>query len=262
MVIQRARESIAAFAFCALVGGQDELVFDGHSLVVDHSGAVIARAAQFAEEILICDVDLSRRRRAPPQLRPARAARRGPPAVELLASLPMPAPPRQPPRRGSRRCSSRSRPRSTPHCAWDCATTSPRMASATSCSPLWRDRLGAGRRHRGGRAGAERVSVIVMPRSSPRMPRRGTRARSPRRSRATDRAADRRRLRGLRERSRRAVRGPPAEPRRGEPAARIRGNLLMALSNKFGWLVLTTGNKSEMSVGYSTLYGTLPAASR
>jgi NAD+ synthase (glutamine-hydrolysing) len=39
--------------------------------------------------------------------------------------------------------------------------------------------------------------------------------------------------------------------------ARIRGNLLMALSNKFGWLVLTTGNKSEMAVGYSTLYGDL-----
>ncbi len=37
--------------------------------------------------------------------------------------------------------------------------------------------------------------------------------------------------------------------------ARIRGNYLMTLSNKFGWLVLTTGNKSEMAVGYSTLYG-------
>src|SRR4029079_15112021 len=37
--------------------------------------------------------------------------------------------------------------------------------------------------------------------------------------------------------------------------ARIRGNLLMALSNKFGWLELTTGNKSEYSVGYTTLYG-------
>ena len=37
--------------------------------------------------------------------------------------------------------------------------------------------------------------------------------------------------------------------------ARIRGNLLMALSNKFGWLVLTTGNKSEMATGYTTLYG-------
>ena len=56
-----------------------------------------------------------------------------------------------------------------------------------------------------------------------------------------------------------------AEPFRGtEPGlaeenvqARIRGNLAMALSNKFGWLVLATGNKSEMSVGYSTLYGDL-----
>ena len=37
--------------------------------------------------------------------------------------------------------------------------------------------------------------------------------------------------------------------------ARIRGNILMALSNKFGWLVLTTGNKSEMATGYTTLYG-------
>ncbi len=37
--------------------------------------------------------------------------------------------------------------------------------------------------------------------------------------------------------------------------ARIRGNYLMALSNKFGWLVLTTGNKSEISTGYATLYG-------
>ncbi|MFC1962532.1 NAD+ synthase [Chloroflexota bacterium] len=37
--------------------------------------------------------------------------------------------------------------------------------------------------------------------------------------------------------------------------ARIRGNMLMALSNKFGWLVLTTGNKSEMATGYATLYG-------
>jgi NAD+ synthase (glutamine-hydrolysing) len=49
----------------------------------------------------------------------------------------------------------------------------------------------------------------------------------------------------------------PAEPHRA-PAnlqARIRGNLMMALSNKHGWLVLTTGNKSEMSVGYATLYG-------
>ena len=44
-------------AFCALVGGQDELVFDGHSFVCDHDGEVIARAPQFAEHMLFCDVD-------------------------------------------------------------------------------------------------------------------------------------------------------------------------------------------------------------
>ncbi|HTA37207.1 MAG TPA: nitrilase-related carbon-nitrogen hydrolase, partial [Solirubrobacteraceae bacterium] len=58
MFAQRARDNLACVAFCALVGGQDELLFDGHSFVVDHTGATIARAAQFAEELLICDVDL------------------------------------------------------------------------------------------------------------------------------------------------------------------------------------------------------------
>jgi len=49
--------------------------------------------------------------------------------------------------------------------------------------------------------------------------------------------------------------GKPADTTEENLQARIRGNILMALSNKFGWLVLTTGNKSEMSTGYCTLYG-------
>ena len=49
--------------------------------------------------------------------------------------------------------------------------------------------------------------------------------------------------------------GQPADTTEENLQARIRGNLLMALSNKSGWLVLTTGNKSEMAVGYCTLYG-------
>jgi NAD+ synthase (glutamine-hydrolysing) len=49
--------------------------------------------------------------------------------------------------------------------------------------------------------------------------------------------------------------GRPSDVTEENLQARIRGTLLMALSNKFGWLVLTTGNKSETSVGYSTLYG-------
>ncbi len=58
MLAQRARDNLACVAFCALVGGQDELVFDGHSVVIDHTGRTIARAAQFREEMLLCEVDL------------------------------------------------------------------------------------------------------------------------------------------------------------------------------------------------------------
>ncbi len=58
MFAQRARDNLAAVAFCALVGGQDELIFDGHSCVIDHTGRTIARAPPVREEVLVCDVDL------------------------------------------------------------------------------------------------------------------------------------------------------------------------------------------------------------
>ena len=61
--------------------------------------------------------------------------------------------------------------------------------------------------------------------------------------------------RGYDEMLRRAFAGREPDITEENLQARIRGNLLMALSNKFGWLVLTTGNKSEVAVGYSTLYG-------
>ncbi len=61
---QRARECRAHIAFCALVGGQDELVFDGHSFLLDPTGAPIARAAQFEEDLLVCELDLDH---APPR---------------------------------------------------------------------------------------------------------------------------------------------------------------------------------------------------
>src|ERR1700730_10668163 len=92
MFAERARENLACVAFCALVGGQDELVFDGHSFVLDHTGEPIARAAQFQEELLVCEVDLdvvaAARQSArnpeatgPPTLDPQ------PPSVELIAEL-------------------------------------------------------------------------------------------------------------------------------------------------------------------------------
>ena len=128
---------------------------------------------------------------------------------------------------------------------------------ARRARPLGRDRLDARGAGRGRRARAPTAcTCVTMP---SRYSSEGTRS-------DAKVLADNLGVRCSRSRSRRAWRPTTrCSPRRStgrEPditeenlQARIRGNLLMALSNKFGWLVLTTGNKSETSVGYSTLYG-------
>ncbi len=65
MLSERARENGCFVAFCGLVGGQDELLFDGHSCVIAPDGTTIARAAQFREEILLCEIDPARVGRRP-----------------------------------------------------------------------------------------------------------------------------------------------------------------------------------------------------
>src|SRR5688572_26662852 len=57
MLVTRARDNAAYIAFCNLVGGQDELVFDGHSVVLDDEGEVVARAPGFEEALLVVDLD-------------------------------------------------------------------------------------------------------------------------------------------------------------------------------------------------------------
>src|SRR5271166_6609976 len=88
MFAQRARDNLACVAFCGLVGGQDELVFDGHSCVIDHTGRTIARAAQFREQLLVCEVDLgaaAAARLRDPSHRPA--ARRSERRASVLPAL-------------------------------------------------------------------------------------------------------------------------------------------------------------------------------
>ena len=167
MLIQRARDSLAYVVFCNLVGGQDELVFDGYSLVIDQDGEVIARGEQFDEELIVSDIDPSTAERA--RLRDARhraAARaRRPDGRRSRRGS------RRPPRHnasevGGTRAepSSRDEPRSTARSASACATTSTRTASSASCSAS-----PAGSTRRSPRAiavdalGAERVACAVMP---------------------------------------------------------------------------------------------------
>jgi NAD+ synthase (glutamine-hydrolysing) len=238
MFAERARAYGAHFAFCNLVGGQDELVFDGHSFVLDPSGEPIARAAQFEEELLVCEV---------PSPAPGPLAEPLGELAEVYAALVL----------GLRDYVAKNGFR---HVG---VALSGGIDSAL-VAMLAVDALGP-----------ERVSCVVMP--------------SPYSSGATQ--ADARALaanlgceaieipiagameeyeRALAEQFHRPeeVAAARAEPLPHDPArpsepdlaaeniqARIRGNLMMALSNKHGWLVLTTGNKSEMSVGYATLYG-------
>jgi NAD+ synthase (glutamine-hydrolysing) len=262
MFAQRARENVACVAFCALVGGQDELVFDGHSCVVDHTGATIARAAQFREELLVCDVDLAAaagaRLRDPSQRPAARRSERRALLLPAIATAAADAPVSKP-----------GGPLTEP--------LAPVEAEVYGALTLGlRDYVAKnGFKHvvlgvSGGidsalvaclaadALGPERVSATIMP--------------SPYSSDSTQ--SDARAIAaalGLKsfelpiapvmsayeDTLHEEFAGRDSDLTEENLQARIRGNLLMALSNKFGWLVLTTGNKSEMSVGYSTLYGDL-----
>jgi NAD+ synthase (glutamine-hydrolysing) len=259
MVAQRAADTSAVVAFCALVGGQDELIFDGHSFVCDHDGNVIARAPQFAEHMLFCDVDTDAAASAR-----LRETRQRPAAREVQAEVPTLATIGDSPDEGV-----------TAEVGGSVAELLDPDAEVYAALVLaTRDYVTKnGFQHvviglSGGidstlvlliavdALGADRVTCVTMP---SRYSSEGTR--SDAKTLASNLGVELLEL---------AIQGPMeaydellAEPFSGrEPdlteenlQARIRGNLLMALSNKFGWLVLTTGNKSEMSVGYSTLYG-------
>ncbi len=262
MLAQRARENLACVAFCALVGGQDELVFDGHSCVVDHTGQTIARAGQFREQLLVCDVDLEAA--AASRLRDAShrpVARRSERRAEVLAPLAAGAHAA----RSGALAAALAEPLAPVEAEVYVALTLG-LRDYVEKNGFQRVVLGLS----GGidsalvaclavdALGSDRVSVAIMP--------------SPYSSPSTQQDA-----RALAAALGARVHELPIESAmaayedvlRGEFAgcapdlteenlqARIRGNLLMALSNKFGWLVLATGNKSEMSVGYTTLYGDL-----
>ena len=259
MLIQRARDNLAAIAFCNLIGGQDELVFDGHSLVVDHEGQVIARAPQFAEALVLATVDVQAAATA--RLRDARLrppVRSQLPHVDRLAAL------------------ERAEPPAGGHPAGgDVAEPlEPEAEVYAALVTATRDYVDKnGFRHvalglSGGidstlvlliavdALGPDRVTAVVMP---SRYSSEGTQ--SDARTLAANLGAQcldlpiEPALHAYEQMLADTFAGREPDLTEENLQARIRGNLLMALSNKFGWLILTTGNKSEVSVGYSTLYG-------
>jgi len=258
MFATRARDNACFVAFCNAVGGQDELIFDGHSLVLDEEGHVLARAPGFEEALLVVDIDPADAvgRRLRDVRRRALARERGTvpdvPVVQLGE------------------CHS--------HRDW----IEPFLAQRLDELEQMRLALELGLRDYVGKngfsdvvvgvsggidsaltaalaveaLGAERVHCVSMP---SRFSSEATRADA--RRLAENLGTDFREL-PINEAAEdfdailaESFAGRNSDLTEENLQARIRGVLLMALSNKFGWLVVATGNKSELSVGYATLYG-------
>jgi NAD+ synthase (glutamine-hydrolysing) len=260
MIATRAVDNLIAVAYVNAVGGQDELVFDGASLVFDAEGRLIARGPQFEDALVVADIDLdevAQRRLHDPRRRVELRERGGlfdvdEVEIEFSPSL------------------ERSRPLSRP--------VAPEMADEEE---VWnalvlatRDYLGKTNFKKaaiglsGGidssvvaavavdAIGAENVVGVAMPsRYSSEHSQTDARALAeslgiryltipiePAHAAMLEMLAD-------------AFEGTSEGTAEENLQARQRGNVLMTLSNKFGWIVLTTGNKSELATGYATLYG-------
>ncbi|HET7359344.1 MAG TPA: NAD+ synthase [Rhodanobacteraceae bacterium] len=225
LLAERARASGCAIAYLNLVGGQDDLLFDGASLLVDADGRIAARAPAFADALLLCEFDsASRRLRA--QAWPV-AADAGAEAT-LYAGL----------RRGVRDYVDKN------GFSGVLLGLSGGIDSALTLA-LAVDALGA-----------ERVAAVMLPtRYTSQLSLDGARAQAEALGVDYQVLSIEAALETMLATLLPAFAGKPVDTAEENLQARIRGALLMALSNKHGGLLLATGNKSEMAVGYATLYG-------
>ncbi|MSO43884.1 MAG: NAD+ synthase [Thermoleophilia bacterium] len=255
MLQTRATGSTAALAFCNQVGGQDELVFDGRSVIIDHAGEIVARAPMFRDDLLIADVELDsaagRRLREPlvrrldpseefaavvVDVRPATAS---PPLPVAVAPVPIEEAE-----------------------LWGALVTGVRDYVVNNGFPgvviglsggidsaltaaLAVDALGADAVH-----GVAMPSVFTSGQSTG-----DAQALAGRLGIRLDVIPITAVVDAFEAELADVFAGRGRDTAEENLQARVRGTLLMAISNKHGNMVLATGNKSEMSVGYSTIYG-------
>ncbi len=253
MLGTRAADASCALVYVNQVGGQDELVFDGASLVVDASGAVLARAPQFVEDVMVVDLDVR------PSFRKRLLDPRGRASSSPLALVTVTTEPADQDGRVHPTCAE---PLTREREIYEALVLGTRdyvakngftdvvlgLSGGVDSSLVAAVAVDA--------LGADHVHGVSMP---SRYSSEGSR---------TDAA----RLADVLNIDFRTIAIEPAHQACLEMLApsfadtdeglaeenvqaRVRGVTLMALSNKFGWLVLTTGNKSEMATGFSTLYG-------
>lgn len=259
MISTRASDNVAIIAYCNLVGGQDELVFDGGSLIYDQRGELMARGKQFEEDLVLRDLDMEavfRMRLHDPRIRRERSGENEKSVRKIDLS-------------------NENRPQRKPPLPKREINPMDRLSEIYSALVLGtRDYIRKNGFHTvlvglsGGIDSALTATIAVDALGKKGVV--GVAMPSLYSSKASLRDAEllaknlgiqfltipiteifQAYLKTLSP----SFKGRKPDVTEENIQARIRGNILMALSNKFGWLVLTTGNKSEMSVGYCTLYG-------
>ncbi len=264
MLAVRASDYGCYVAWCNLVGGQDELVFDGRSAVFGPEGSLIARAKQFEEDLLFVDIHPEEalvHRLQEPRLRKENPDRL-PEVVEVLAP-----PPETPDEPAGQAQAPGGEHRIEPPLSEEGEVLE---ALVLGLRDYFRKNgfsravlgLSGGIDSSTGAAiaaralGPENVTGVLMP-SRYTSQESNTDAEAVIKNLGIDSleiaigpAFD-----AYLEMLEEVFEGLEEDETEENIQARIRGNILMALSNKFGWVVISTGNKSEVSVGYSTLYG-------
>ena len=266
MIATRAADHGLFVAYLNTVGGQDELVFDGASIICSPDGAVIARGPAFEDALIVADLDVESVFRQ--RLRDPRARKENP---QLLPnSLQNQVGPARVTRVSDHRLSDR-KPAPPPALCRTLGETEEVYQALVVGARDYVRKSGFGRALVGlsggidsaltatvavDALGAENVVGVTMP---SRYSSEGSIGDSqeladnlgislwripiePAHLAFAEMLADH-------------FAGTEANVAEENVQARIRGNVLMTISNKFGWLVLTTGNKSEMAMGYATLYG-------
>jgi NAD+ synthase (glutamine-hydrolysing) len=258
MIARLARDNIAIFAYNNLVGGQDELVFDGAGMILDEKGRLLARGKQFEEDMILADLDVA----AVAQARQKRQSR---------SSSAKPQPWKVTRAKLSDKPFNTEKPSILSH------KVEPKSLYAEIYDALV---LGTGdyvtkngfKKVLVGLSGGMDSSLVAAIAVDALGKAGVVGVAMPSRYSSAGSIADAELLAknlGIKlltvpieevfqaylDTLAGAFKGTKPDVTEENIQARIRGNILMALSNKFGWLVLTTGNKSEMATGYTTLYG-------
>ncbi|MDC4205639.1 MAG: NAD+ synthase [Candidatus Manganitrophus sp.] len=259
MIATRARDNAAIIAYVNLVGGQDELVFDGGSFVVNESGEVLSRAKQFRESLMMIDLSVDsvfRARLHDPRRRTEKRERVFPEVQKIVLG--------HTERKGKLKPLLPSLEDRLSRLDEMYSALTFGLADYVHKNGFKKGVIGLS----GGIDSALTAAIAVDALGKENvigvfMPSRYTSQESKEEAEMLARNLGIRLItlpiespfESYLSLLSHEFKNFPADITEENLQSRVRGNLMMALSNKFGWLVLTTGNKSELSVGYATLYG-------